>query len=318
MNDVNDIRVIPTQTASSEEDVVTADYKARFWEFPETGAAKPGSSAHYRMFTSLLEATYNPYKPAVLDWPELEPETLARITSLPIWDIAVQTEIKAAARIAFYAQTVGQTELRAALLHMSGEEARHKDVLSRLVAAYDIPMKPEPYYALPNDAEWGWLVTGFSECIDSFFAYGLFEMAKRSGYFPETLVETFEPVVQEEGRHILFFANWLAWHRANLPWYKRPWFELKIAAAWGFLIYERIGIAKDVDGLEGADANFTMNGSAAISDEMDLPGLLEICLEEDRRRMAGYDSRLVRPATMPFLGRIGLSALRLKTRIMGR
>lgn len=313
-----DLPLAPTETAASEEVVVSADFQARHWEFPEPGAIEMGSDAHYRMFTALLEATYNPYKPAVLDWPKLDPETLGRITSLPIWDIAVQTEIKAAARIAFYSQTVPREGLRAALLHMAGEEARHKDVLSRLVAAYDIPMKPEPYYALPNDAEWGWLVTGFSECIDSFFAYGLFEMAKRSGYFPEKLVETFEPVVQEEGRHILFFANWLAWYRSNLPWYRRVFLELKIWAVWGFLIYERIGIAKDVDGLEGADANFTMNGSAALSEEMDLPTLLAICLEEDKKRMAGYDSRLKRPTTMPFLGRIGLTALRLKNRIMGR
>ncbi len=292
--------------------------RARFWKFPASGPIKIGSDAHYRMFTALLGATYNPYKPAVLDWPKLDPETLGRITSLPIWDIAVQTEIKAAARIAFYSQTVLHPELRDALMHMSSEEARHKDVLSRLVAAYDIPMQPEPDYALPNDAEWGWLVTGYSECVDSFFAYGLFEMAKRSGYFPEKLVETFEPVVQEEGRHILFFSNWLAWHRANLPWWKRIWFELKVWAVWGYLIYERIGIAKDVDGLEGADANFTMNGSSALSEEMDLPKLLAICLEEDKRRMAGYDMRLTRPTTMPFLGRIGLAVLRLKTRILGR
>lgn len=313
-----DLPIAPTEIASSEQDVVAADQRARFWEFPESGPITIGSEAHYRMFTALLGATYNPYKPAVLDWPKLEPDTLKRIVSLPIWDIAVQTEIKAAARIAFYSKTVLQEALRDALMHMAGEEARHKEVLSRLVAAYGIPMKPEPYYALPNDAEWGWLVTGFSECVDSFFAYGLFEMAKRSGYFPEKLVETFEPVVQEEGRHILFFANWLAWHRANLRWWKRLWFELKVWGVWAYLIWERIGIAKDVDGLEGADANFTMNGSAAISKEMELPQLLAICLEEDKRRMAGYDSRLKRPTTMPLLGRIGLTALRLKTRIMGR
>ncbi len=313
-----DLPLAPTETATSEEEVVSADFHARHWEFSEVGPIQVGSDAHYRMFTALLGATYNPYKPAVLDWPKLEPETLARITALPIWDIAVQTEIKAAARIAFYTHTVRHEALRAALLHMAGEEARHKDVLSRLVAAYDIPMKPEPYYALPNDAEWGWLVTGFSECIDSFFAYGLFELAKRSGYFPEALVATFEPVVQEEGRHILFFANWLAWHRANLRWYKRIVFELKVWAVWGFLVYERIGIAKDVDGLEGADANFTMNGSAALSKEMDLLTLLAICLEEDKKRMAGYDSRLKRPTFMPFLGRIGLTALRVKKRIIGR
>lgn len=308
----------PTQTAHAPSDIETADFNARHWEFPEPGPIRKGSEAHYRMFTSLLGATYNPYKPAVLNWPKLDPETLTRITSLPIWDIAVQTEIKAAARIYFYSHTVARDELREALVHMAGEEARHKEVLARLVAAYDIPLKPEAFYAVPTDAEWAWLVTGFSECVDSFFAYGLFEIAKLSGYFPSELVETFEPVIQEEGRHILFFTNWVAWHRANLSWWRRIRFELKVWAVWVYLGYERIGIAKDVDGLEGGDANFTMHGSSAISEEINLLQLLEACLQEDTKRMAGYDSRLCRPSTMRFLGRIGLAFLRVKKRITRR
>jgi hypothetical protein len=292
--------------------VATADFNARHWNFQQTGPIRPGDDAHFAMLTRLLLETYNPYKPAVLNWPKLEPETLARITSLPIWDIAVQTEIKASMRIEAFAATVKNPALRAALLHMAGEEARHRDVLSRLVAAYDIPMQPEPAYDPPRDAEWGFMVTGYSECIDSFFAYGLFEMARRSGFFPPELVDTFEPVVQEEGRHILFFTNWIAWHKAAMPLWRRPYFALKTAAVWGFLIWERIGIARGVDGLDGGDANFTVNGSKALSDEMDPAKLIDICLEEDKKRMAGYDTRLLRPTTMPKLARFARLFIRPK------
>jgi hypothetical protein len=285
----------------NEAAIATADFNARHWNFPQTGQIRPGSPAHFAMLTRLLLETYNPYKPAVLNWPKLEPETLARITSLPIWDIAVQTEIKASARIESFATTIKDPALKAALLHMAGEEARHRDVLSRLVAAYDIPMQPEAPYTPPKDAEWGFMVTGYSECVDSFFAYGLFEMARRSGFFPPELVETFEPVVQEEGRHILFFTNWIAWHKASMPLWRRPYFALKTAAVWAFLIFERIGIAKGVDGLENGDANFTVNGTQALADEMDPAKLIDICLEEDKKRMAGYDPRLLRPTTMPKL-----------------
>jgi hypothetical protein len=297
-----------------ESAVATADFNARHWNYPAAGPIKPGADAHFAMLTQLLKATYNPYKPAVLDWPKLEPETLRRITSLPIWDIAVQTEIKASMRIEAFAKTVRHPALREALLHMAGEESRHRDVLSRLVAAYDIKMQPEPEYSLPRNAEWGFMVTGYSECVDSFFAYGLFEMARRSGYFPPELVDTFEPVVQEEGRHILFFTNWIAWHRATMPLWRRPYFALKTAAVWAFLLWERIGMARGVDGLDGADANFTMNGGKALADEMDPAVLMDICLEEDKRRMAGYDPRLLRPTTMPKLVRFARIFIRPKKR----
>ena len=283
--------------------VAAADYNSRHWTYAKPGPIRLGSDEHLAMLTELLGATYNPYKPAVLDWPELEPEAKRRVTALPIWDMAVQAENKAGARIAFFSQTVKDQKLRAALLHMASEERRHREVLAKLIEAYNIPIKPDEDYAMPRDAEWAFLVTGYSECIDSFFAYGLFEMARRSGYFPEKLVETFEPVVQEEGRHILFFTNFIAWYRANMPWWRRPWFELKVARVYAYLAWERMGIAGDVDGLEGGDANFTVTGTESISGELDPARLIDVCLEQDKIRMAGYDERLIRPITIPFLAR---------------
>ena len=43
----------------------------------------------------MFRDTFNPYKPAVIDWPKLDAEARDRLVSLPIWDIAVQTEDKA-------------------------------------------------------------------------------------------------------------------------------------------------------------------------------------------------------------------------------
>lgn len=125
-----------------------------------------------------------------------------RFTSLPIWDIAVETEGKARLRMAAYAATIADPDMKDAIARNAWEENRHKEVLSRLVVSYGIPMAKEPPYITPRDTEWAYMVTGFSECVDSFFAFGLFELAKRSGLFPVELVETFEPVMQEECRHI--------------------------------------------------------------------------------------------------------------------
>jgi hypothetical protein len=184
-------------------------------------------------------------------------------------------------------------------------------VLSKLVAAYGIELAPEPPYPAPKDAEWSWMVTGFSECIDSFFAFGLFRSAQRSGYFPAELVETFEPVIQEEGRHILFFVNWYAWYWRNLPWWRRPWFFARVVAVWAFLIWERIGIARgiDTDGV-AHDANFPATSAAEIGDALDPRELIELCLAENDRRMAGYDERLLRPTFVPRMARLALRFLR--------
>ena len=291
---------------SNDEAVAAADYSMRNWLGTEPGRIKIGSDAHKRLFCRMLLDTHNPYKPAVLVWPKLNPEALQRITTLPIWNIAVQTEGRAMLRVETYARTVtADPLLHEALIMDGGEEARHKVVLSKLVEAYDIELEPEPTYEVPKDPEWGWMVTGYSECIDSFFAFGLFESAKRTGYFPAELVETFEPVIQEEARHILFFANWTAWYRRQLAWWQRPLFLLKVLRVWAFLIWERVGIAKGLDSNgEMQDANFAITGHQQIGLDLKLGELLDMCLTEDRRRMDGYDSRLLRPTFVPRMARL--------------
>ncbi len=269
--------------------------------FPEsTGPIRFGSEAHKTLFCRTLLNTFNPYKPAVIDWPKLDTKTLDRLVSLPIWDIAVQTEGRARLNVASYAAIAPDPLLRKAIELNAFEEGRQKNVLSNLVAAYGIELAPEPEYVVRGDPEWAFMVTGYSECIDSFFAFGLFESAKRSGFFPPELVDTFEPVIQEEGRHILFFVNWVAWYRRTMPFWRRLFFELKVWAVWIFLIWERIGIARNV-GSAAQDNNFTVTGAKAVGNDIDVAELIDICLTENERRMGLYDRRLLRPRLVPAL-----------------
>lgn len=278
-----------------------------FPEITATGPAVPegrirwGSEEHKRLFCKTLLDSFNPYRPAVIDWPKLDDATKARITALPIWDIAVQTENRAGLNVCTYAELVGDPLLRKAVELNGFEERRHRYVLSNLVEAYGITLAPEPAYPAPKDPEWAFMVTGYSECIDSFFAFGLFETAKQSGFFPAELVDTFEPVVHEEGRHILFFVNWVAWYRRNMKLWRRPWFELKVLAVWAFLVYERIGIASDVSNGQ-QDNNFTVNGASQLGgDEIDIFKLMDTCLAENDRRLGVWDKRLKRPRFVPFM-----------------
>ena len=290
--------------------VRAADRAARIWAADEPGPIAVGSEAHKAAFCRMLLDTHNPYKPSIIDWPALDDAARERLVNLPIWDIAVQTEGKARLRVLSYAKRIDDWLLQQAIELDGFEEGRHKEVLSNLVQAYGIRLPPEPEYLPPRDPEWAFMVTGYSECIDSFFAFGLFALAKRSGFFPAALVDTFEPVMQEEGRHILFFVNWVAWHKCKLPLWRRAFFMAKVVAVWLFLIWERIGIVRGVrsDGGSAAatqDNNFTLTGSKAVGAvDLSVAGLIDVCLAENDRRLAGYDPRLVRPNFVPRLMRL--------------
>jgi hypothetical protein len=279
--------------------------------WPADGPVQYGSEEHKRLFCKTLLDTFNPYRPAVIDWPRLDKDAQDRITGLPIWDIAVQTENRAGLYVEAYAEQVSDPLLRKAIELNGFEERRHRHVLANLVEAYGITLAPEPPYERPRDPEWAFMVTGYSECIDSFFAFGLFDAAKSTGYFPPELVDTFEPVIQEEGRHILFFVNWVAWWRRNMPWWRRPWFELKVLGVWAFLVWERIGIASDV-GHGQQDNNFTMNGAEQLGADIDVAGLIDVCLRENDRRLGTYDRRLKRPRFVPFMARLARRFMRTR------
>ena len=269
-----------------------------------------GSDAHKALFCRTLLDTHDPYRPAMLDWPVLDDATRGKIVSLPIWDIAVATEGRASMNVATFARGIADPLLKAAVEMNAFEEKRHKTVLADMVAAYGIVLEPEPAYVTPRDPEWAFMVTGFSECIDSFFGFGLFKIAQDSGFFPAELVDTFEPVMREEGRHILFFVNWVAWSRRTMPWWRRPYFAAKVAAVWAFLIWERIDMAKGMgDNSVAQDSNFTLNGSKELGVEISFPDLARICLAENDRRLGVYDARLIRPRFVPAMLRLALKFL---------
>jgi hypothetical protein len=273
---------------------------------PDTTPAagiRPGSEAHKALFCRTLLDTFNPYKPAVIDWPELDAQARERLVSLPIWDIAVQTEGRARLNVASYAAVVRDPLLREAVELNAFEEGRHKHVLANLVTAYGITLAPEPEYVRPRDPEWAFMVTGYSECIDSFFAFGLFESAKRSGFFPAALVDTFEPVMQEEARHILFFSNWAAHRGGQIPVVQKPWFLVRRIGGMGLQALGRVRTALELRRADAGD-DFTMQVPDEIGD-IDLRTLATTCVSENERRLAPYDPELLRPRMVPTL--VGLA-----------
>jgi hypothetical protein len=76
---------------------------------------------------------------------------------------------------------------------------------------------------------------------------------------------------------------------------------------WLFLIGERISMAKGMgQNTKAQESNFTLNGSKELGVEVTFPQLAAICLAENDRRLAPYDSRLIRPRFVPAMIRLAL------------
>jgi hypothetical protein len=259
-----------------------------------------GSPEHKELFCRTFVETHDPFRPADIVWPDVDAEGLQRLKSLPVWNEAARTEAATAVKV----QALGRTEtdpvLAQAIALQGYEEGRHADVIQRLTRHYGIAVKPWPEPEVPKDPMWTFLRTGYGECLDSFFAFGLFSLGSRSGLFPAGIVSVFETIMQEEARHILFIVNWAAYLRAQRPLPLRPAFDAR--RAWNIVAQavDRVRGAMQMGKSDGNDSQdgFTLKSHTSFSD-FSLRSFLELCLSENERRFAPYDARLLRPMLVP-------------------
>ena len=269
-----------------------------------------GSEEHKRLFCRFFLDTHTPFRVPDLSWPDLDAASRDRLASLPVWNEAVYTEADTALKV----QTLGKAEpdpLMAEAISMNGlEEGRHAEMLRILVERYHIPIEDRPPPVPPENPEWHFMRVGYGECFDSFFAFGLFALARESGFFPPGLVGLFDPIMQEEARHIIFHVNWVAYKQATLPAARRPRYVFKRGLAMWLQAASRVKTAMKLSGggAESTQDNFAMTAHASFGD-FSVRQFLEICLRENAKRVAPYDERLLRPTLVPGIARAMLSML---------
>jgi hypothetical protein len=266
-----------------------------------------GSPAHRDLFCHSFVASHLAYEPASLPWPTLDAAALARLRSLPFWGEALATEGETGAKIAAYADTVRDPTLRSALALQGREELRHAALLETLTRRYDIPVVPRRVMPLPDDVSLAFVDAGYGECVDSFFAFGLFALARRSDLFPESLLALVEPIVEEEARHIVFFANWEAYTQIDSGKNVRMWRAARAIRYYLRAVRRRLGVFRGAR--EGS--GFTAAGATDVSLGLTPEGFLETCLQENARRLSAFDPYLLRPRLVPALVRLVLRSLRL-------
>ena len=184
----------------------------------ENSRLKPlvvGSPEHKELFCRFFIDTHIGFDPAAIEWPELDEGSVKFLHSLPVWAEAMETECLGTCTIQSCAALQTDPLIRQAMTLLSREEARHAAIIQGLTTRYGISMPSLPAPPSPADPEWEFLRFGYSECFDAFFSCALFAIASDSGLVPRRLVAMFEPIIQEEARHVLFFVNWEAYQRAQ-------------------------------------------------------------------------------------------------------
>ena len=268
-----------------------------------------GSEAHKELFCRSFIASHREFDPEKLPWPDLDDAALERLQSLPFWGEAVATEQEAGLKILAYGDTVGDALVREAITLQAAEEMRHAAVIDALIQRYDIAWSARPIAPLPTDLEQGFVDVGYGECMDSFFAFGFFEIARRSGFFPAALLAVVEPILKEEARHIVFFVNWEAYHQHQRRGRVAPLRAARALRYYTRAVRRRLGVFRNAAG-----PGFTIRGSQSVAVDVSPTSLLEICLQENAKRMADFDADLLRPRLVPALARVALRSLSTFTR----
>jgi hypothetical protein len=255
-----------------------------------------GSDEHRLLFCESFIASHRHYDAAKLPWPELSRDDAARLRAIPFWRTALAVETNAGRLVSAFAPSVEDPLIRAAIDLQGREEARHAALIGAMIDRYDIDITPRPFSA-PLTTRRAFTDFGYEECLDAYFGFGLFGVAQQVRYFAEEFMLIFEPLLEEETRHIVFFVNWVAYERAR----RNLTVLVPFLTAFGYLraLGRLIATAQHAshDG-----TGFIATGSEQMISGLTLRGFLTSCKEQNVRFMQAVDPRLVQPRVIPAVG----------------
>ena len=271
-----------------------------------------GSDEHKQRFCRDFMATHVAFEPAELPWPDLDEAELARLRAVPFWQEVLFTERRAGAIVEAYAATIGDPLVREAVRLQGLEESRHAELLRVMIERYGVGAEPQPAQPLEGNPAEAFVNFGYGECLDAFLGVGVFAIARRAKFLPESMFAIFDTLMREEIRHIVFFINWRAWLQARAgrgPVRRGASGLYYYSAAIGRLV-ETVRAGREVNGGE----DFSATQASVFLEGFSVPQLIEDCCREYRRRMAPFDTALLRPMLLPRVAGVLLSAMRLGSR----
>lgn len=270
---------------------------------------KLGSEEHKELFCRSFIDSHLEFEPEKLSWPVLDSVALERLHGIPFWREALSTEREAGAMVSAFAATISDPLLREAIALQAMEETRHSRLIEFLINHYDIQISQPPEPALPSNIKTAFIDFGFGECLDSFLAFGLFGIARQSSYMPEAIFDIFDPILNEEARHIMFFVNWVTYQQIHED--RRANWLRGVDALWHYYRALQYKIKAFGGSDEEKQEGFTATGAMNFMDNLTPELFLSTCLQENAKRMSVFDQRLLQPQLLPRLAKIARRIIRL-------
>jgi hypothetical protein len=269
-----------------------------------------GSEAHKERFCRQFIDSHQLFDPETLPWPTLDEVALGRMRSVPFWQEVLHTERRAGAIVRAFAETIKDPLVREAVDLEGVEEERHAKLLAVMIRRYGLPAAEQELEPIGPDLHTAFADFGYGECIDSFLGFGVFKIARQSEFLPEGLFEIFDTLMLEETRHIVFFVNWMAWQATVRGRGAAWWRGLVSARFYGRAFGRMIGtIRRGRKENDGRD--FAATQASVFLDGFTFRRFVADCYTENARRMADFETDLLRPRFLPSLAGAALSGLRL-------
>jgi hypothetical protein len=267
-----------------------------------------GSPEHKELFCRTFLDSHVPYEPEDLPWPDLDEDALAKLRAIPVWSMALQVEINAGSMLEQYCKTVRDPLIRQAIELQAYEETRHGRMLRTMIDRYDLPATvTEPQMEPTRRA---FIEFGYNECLDSFFGFGVFRLAREVRFMPENLTSLFARVLYEEARHIVFFVNWVAYDRAERG-YASPILQI-IPTLLGYAgALQRTATRGREIGTADTNLAYVTEAFSDVTPEK----FLAAAIAENAMHMATIDPRLLRPLVFPALAGAALATLRFLAKV---
>ncbi len=267
-----------------------------------------GSQAHKTLFCQTFLDTHRPFEPAQLPWPELDESSIDRLRSIPFWSVALAAERNAGYMVTAYAANVDDPLIKRALALQGVEETRHANLLGEMLKRYNIEVADKAVSRSPA-TERHFIDFGYEECIDSFFGFGIFGLAKQIQLFVPELTDIFELVLLEEARHVTFFVNWVAYERIRRG---RGWQPLQAGAtALGYVrAVKRIATTfaprgEDKKRVQGV--GFGAEGAFSLFEDVTWRSFLASCISGHEQYMSVMPASLIKPSLLPNAARLALA-----------